>query len=48
VFRPGRPLVNLPWRPIGSFNVFGAPVSKSPRGVMVLSPVYVESTWDIG
>jgi ABC-type polysaccharide/polyol phosphate transport system ATPase subunit len=47
VHRPGIRRVNYPWRPIGSFNVFGSSPAKPPRGVMVLSPVYVDSTWEI-
>ncbi|MGH9018156.1 MAG: ABC transporter ATP-binding protein [Acidimicrobiales bacterium] len=35
------------WRPVGSFDVFGPPAIRPPQGVMVLSPVYVEATWDV-
>jgi hypothetical protein len=47
VFRVGRKRVNFPWRPIASFDVFGTPPSRPPRGVMVLSPVYVDSAWEV-
>jgi ABC-2 type transport system ATP-binding protein len=38
---------HLVWRSVAPFEVFGARPSRPPRGVMVLSPVYVGSTWQI-
>ena len=35
------------WRPVGSFDVFGPTAVRPPQGAMVLSPVYVEATWDL-
>ena len=35
------------WRPVGSFDVFGPNAVRPPQGVMVLSPVYVDATWDL-
>jgi ABC-type polysaccharide/polyol phosphate transport system ATPase subunit len=35
------------WRPVGSFDVFGPAAIRPPQGVMVLSPVYVDATWDM-
>jgi ABC-type polysaccharide/polyol phosphate transport system ATPase subunit len=46
--RRQRSVLNHPWKPIANFNVFGTPLTKAPRGVMRLSPVYVDATWDIG
>ena len=43
-----RDLYNLHgWRPIGSFDVFGPAAIRPPQGVMVLSPVYVDASWDL-
>jgi len=35
------------WKPIGSFDVFGPGAIEGPKGVMVLSPVYVETTIEL-
>jgi ABC-type polysaccharide/polyol phosphate transport system ATPase subunit len=35
------------WRPIGHFDVFGPPAVQPPRGVMILSSVFVHSDWDL-
>lgn len=35
-----------PWHPVCSFDVLGAELDESLPGVMRLSPVYVEATWD--
>jgi ABC-type polysaccharide/polyol phosphate transport system ATPase subunit len=36
-----------PWKPVGSFDVFGPAAVEPPRGVMILSPVYVDATWEL-
>jgi ABC-type polysaccharide/polyol phosphate transport system ATPase subunit len=41
----GSPL--LPWRPVTSFDVMGPDRYTLPEGVMVLSPVYVGSDWQV-
>jgi ABC-type polysaccharide/polyol phosphate transport system ATPase subunit len=41
-----RPL-NFSWRPVGSFDVLGARPNKPPAGVMLLSPVYVDTEWEV-
>ncbi len=41
----GKPL--LPWRPVTSFDVMGPDLPRLPEGVMVLSPVYVGSDWQV-
>lgn len=38
----------LPWQPVAAFDVFGPTRAKPPKGVMVLSPVHVDATWDVG
>ncbi len=38
---------HLVWRSIGSFEVFGPSPNKAPKGVMVLSPVHVDASWEI-
>jgi len=35
------------WRPVGAFDVFGPNAVRPPQGVMVLSPVYVDASWDL-
>lgn len=40
-----RPYVR--WKPIGSFEVIGPKVVTPPKGVMALSPVFVESEWTV-
>ncbi|HXQ43278.1 MAG TPA: ABC transporter ATP-binding protein [Acidimicrobiales bacterium] len=35
-----------PWKPVGSFDVFGPTRVAPPKGVMVLSPVLVPATWE--
>jgi len=35
------------WQPVGSFDVFGPGTVRPPQGVLVLSPVYVEASWDL-
>jgi len=37
----------FPWGPVGSFDVVGAQPVKPPGGVMVLSPVFVDATWEL-
>jgi ABC-type polysaccharide/polyol phosphate transport system ATPase subunit len=37
----------LPWQPLISFEAFGPNVIKAPNGVMVLSPVYVPTEWEM-
>jgi len=34
------------WAPVGHFDVFGAITDTPPKGVLVLSPVYVDATWE--
>jgi ABC-type polysaccharide/polyol phosphate transport system ATPase subunit len=36
----------LSWQPVANFEVFGPLPTKAPNGVMVLSPVHVEASWD--
>jgi len=43
--RKKRPYVR--WKPVGSFSVQGPSVVTPPKGVMALSPVYVDSDWTI-
>jgi ABC-2 type transport system ATP-binding protein len=38
---------NLSWQPIGSFEAFGPFAPKPPPGVMMLSPVHVDATWEV-
>ncbi|HUI02344.1 MAG TPA: ABC transporter ATP-binding protein [Acidimicrobiales bacterium] len=38
---------HLPWQPLVSFEAFGPVAIKAPRGVMVLSPVYVPTEWEL-
>jgi ABC-type polysaccharide/polyol phosphate transport system ATPase subunit len=42
----GTPM-NLSWRPLASFDVLGARLNKPPAGVMLLSPVFVDTAWEI-
>ncbi len=37
----------IPWQPVSSFDVLGPDFFGSPPGVMVLSPVHVDSTWEL-
>ena len=37
----------LPWQPVVSFDAFGPNVIRAPNGVMVLSPIYVPSEWEL-
>ena len=37
----------LPWQPITNFEVFGPLPTEAPGGVMVLSPVHVDASWEI-
>lgn len=37
----------LPWQPLASFEAFGPNVIRAPNGVMVLSPVYVPTEWEL-
>ena len=37
----------LGWQPVTSFDVFGPLPTKPPGGVMVLSPVHVDASWDL-
>ncbi len=37
----------LPWQPMASFEAFGPNVIRAPNGVMVLSPVYVPTEWEL-
>ena len=37
----------LPWQPVSAFEAFGPIHIAPPPGVMVLSPVYVESAWQL-
>ena len=39
--------IHLSWRPLAAFDVLGARLNKPPAGVMLLSPVYVDTTWGI-
>jgi ABC-type polysaccharide/polyol phosphate transport system ATPase subunit len=43
--KTARPLLN--WKPVGAFEVQGPNVVKPPKGVMMLSPVFVDSDWAI-
>ena len=46
--RPGSGLKPyLSWQPVVSFEVYGPLPTKPPNGVMVLSPVYVATDWDV-
>jgi ABC-type polysaccharide/polyol phosphate transport system ATPase subunit len=36
-----------PWKPVGSFDVFGPAAVEGPRGVMILSPVFVDTTIEL-
>jgi ABC-type polysaccharide/polyol phosphate transport system ATPase subunit len=36
-----------PWKPVGYFDVFGPPPVQPPKGVMVLSSVFVHSDWEL-
>jgi ABC-type polysaccharide/polyol phosphate transport system ATPase subunit len=38
----------LAWQPITSFEVFGPVLDPGPRAIVRLSPVYVDSQWQIG
>jgi ABC-type polysaccharide/polyol phosphate transport system ATPase subunit len=38
----------LSWQPIARFDVHGPPLAEAPRAVVRLSPVHVESTWELG
>jgi ABC-type polysaccharide/polyol phosphate transport system ATPase subunit len=35
------------WKPVGYFDVFGPPAVQPPKGVMVLSSVFVHSDWEL-
>ena len=35
------------WRPVGSFDVAGERPIRPPAGVMLLSPVYVDTRWEV-
>jgi ABC-type polysaccharide/polyol phosphate transport system ATPase subunit len=37
----------LPWQPVANFEAFGPMLVAPPPGVMVLSPVHVDSTWEL-
>ena len=37
----------LPWQPVASFDVMGPDRLEPPEGVMVTSPIYVGSDWEI-
>jgi ABC-2 type transport system ATP-binding protein len=37
-----------PWHPVTTFDVLGAELDEGLAGVMRLSPVYVDTTWDTG
>ncbi len=38
---------SLPWQPLASFEAYGPNVIRAPNGVMVLSPVYVPTEWEL-
>lgn len=38
---------HLSWRPVRSFDISGPNPEKAPRGVMVLSPVWVDAAWKL-
>ncbi len=38
---------HLPWQPLASFDAFGPVAIKAPNGVMVLTPVYVPTEWEL-
>jgi hypothetical protein len=38
---------SLPWQPLSSFDAFGPVAVRAPHGVMVLSPVYVPTEWEL-
>ncbi len=44
---PEKQPANQQWKPIGSFDVFGPTAVEPPKGVMILSPVYVDATWEL-
>ena len=37
----------FPWKPVVPFDTFGPDVLDPPEGVMVASPLYVGTTWDV-
>ena len=37
----------LPWQPLSSFEAYGPVAIRAPNGVMVLSPVYVPTEWEL-
>ena len=37
----------LPWQPLTSFEAYGPVALRAPSGVMVLSPVYVPTEWEL-
>jgi ABC-type polysaccharide/polyol phosphate transport system ATPase subunit len=47
VLGPGQKRPMLKWKPIGAFQVQGPNPIHPPKGVMALSPVYVESDWSV-
>jgi ABC-type polysaccharide/polyol phosphate transport system ATPase subunit len=42
----GRARRYLAWQPVANFEVYGPPPTKAPNGVMVLSPVHVDASWE--
>ena len=40
-------LLPMRWQPLASFEAFGPNVIRAPNGVMVLSPVYVPTEWEL-
>jgi ABC-type polysaccharide/polyol phosphate transport system ATPase subunit len=45
--RQRAPTVYFSWRPVSAFDVVGMVPVKPPGGVMVLSPVHVDSSWEL-
>jgi energy-coupling factor transporter ATP-binding protein EcfA2 len=44
-FTQGQELVS--WQPLASFDVYGPELDAAPRGIVRLSPLHIESSWDI-
>jgi ABC-type polysaccharide/polyol phosphate transport system ATPase subunit len=38
---------NEQWKPVGSFDVFGPIAVEPPKGVLILSPVFVDASWEL-
>jgi hypothetical protein len=36
------------WQPLTKFDLYGPELDAAPRGVVRLSPLHIESSWEIG